>query len=279
MEIKNTLTKPAKKNTNVVTYDSNGTQVTLSFDLVKKYLVSGGGNVSDQEVMMYIGMCKAQRLNPFNREAYLIKYGSNSPATMITGKDVFLKRAQRHPDFDGLQAGIIVMESETGKIIEREGTFYLQDEERLVGGWCKVYTKGRRIPNYESVNLSEYIGRKKDGSINEQWTKRPATMIRKVALVHALKEAFPDDLGGLYAQEEIEAAQDIVLDESPIEITEPQAQPWQEQDFTQQREFTPQGPSYEQAAFFPQQAAGGVPTAPEAASGGPVNDPASVLFS
>lgn len=36
---------------------------------------------------------------------------------------------------------------------------------------------------------------------------------------------------------------------------------------------------YEQAAFFPQQAAGGVPTAPEAAPGGPVNDPASVLFS
>lgn len=225
MEIKNNLV--AKSNNNagsVVTYDSNGTSVTLSFDLVKKYLVSGGGNVSNQEVMMYIGMCKAQRLNPFNREAYLIKYGSNSPATMITGKDVFLKRAQKHPDFDGLEAGIIVM-TQDGQIQERKGTFYLPETEKLVGGWCKVYQKNRRIPSYEAVNLSEYIGRKKDGSVNDQWSKRPATMIRKVALVHALKEAFPDDLGGLYAQEEVEEAQDIVLPEAAVEISEPMPAP------------------------------------------------------
>lgn len=222
MAVGNSLGRQVKKQngTGLIQYDSNGTQVTLSFDTVKKYLVSGGGNVSDQEVMMYIGMCKAQRLNPFNREAYLIKYGNNSPATMITGKDVFLKRAQRNPNFDGLQCGIIVIENETGNIIEREGTFFLDDEEKLVGGWAKVYTKNNHIPFYESVKLSEYIGKKKTGEVNEQWTKRPATMIRKVALVHALKEAFPDDLGGLYAQEEIEGASDIILDETPIPMKE-----------------------------------------------------------
>jgi hypothetical protein len=30
------------------------------------------------------------------------------------------------------------------------------------------------------------------------WAKMPATMIRKVALVQSLREAFPSDLGGLY---------------------------------------------------------------------------------
>ena len=262
MEMNNSLVAKKPKSAGVVTYDAGGTQVTLSFDLVKRYLVSGGGDVSDQEVMMYIGMCKAQHLNPFNREAYLIKYGSNSPATMITAEMVFLKRAQQNPDFDGLQAGIIV-QNEDGMLTEREGTFYIPETERLVGGWCKVYTKGKRIPSYESVNLSEYIGRKKDGSVNEQWSKRPATMIRKVARVHALKEAFPSDLGGLYAQEEIEEAQEIILPEAAVSV--PETAPAYEN----AAQIPDQG--YEQAAFFPEDAA--------AAQPGPVSDPASALFS
>lgn len=256
MEMKNSLAKKQEK-AGLTTYEANGVQVTLSFDTVKNYLVSGGGNVSNQELVLFIGMCKANGLNPFDRDCYLIKYGSNSPAAMVTAEKVFLKRAQHHPDFDGLQAGIIVIEIETGKMIEREGTFYIPEEEKLVGGWCKVYLKGRRMPSYESVSLSEYIGRKKDGTVNEQWAKRPATMIRKVARVHALKEAFPSDLGGLYSPEEIEEAQDIILPEAPAQMDLP------EPVYEQAVNFPDQG--FEQAAFFPEAAA---PT-----------DPASALFS
>ena len=53
------------------------------------------------------------------------------------------------------------------------------------------------------MGLSEYIGTKKTGEVNEQWTKRPATMIRKVALMQALREAFPDDLAGMYDSSEM----------------------------------------------------------------------------
>lgn len=227
MEIKNQIAK--RQTANAVTYESSGTQVTLSPETIKRYLVSGGGAVTDQEVMMFLGMCQAQKLNPFNREAYLVKYGSNSPATMIVGKDVFLKRAQMHPDFDGLEAGIIVM-TQDGQIQERNGTFYLPESETLVGGWCKVYQKGRRIPSYESVNLSEYIGRNNKGDVNAQWSKRPATMIRKVALTHALKEAFPNDLGGMYAQEEMDSISDIQLDETPVVVPQnPEPEPVYEQ--------------------------------------------------
>ena len=73
-----------------------------------------------------------------------------------------------------------------------------------------VYADARK-PNYPAIDsireglvmsLSEYIGRKKDGSPNRQWSGKPATMIRKVALVQALREAFPARLGGMYASEE-----------------------------------------------------------------------------
>ena len=224
MELKNNIVKK-QANTGVTTYEANGVQVTLSFDTVKNYLVNGGGNVSNQELALFIGMCRANSLNPFNRDCYLIKYGSNSPAAMVTAEQVFLKRAQKNPDFDGLEAGVILVEIETGQLIERQGTYFDPENEKLVGGWCKVYKKGKRIPSYESVNLSEYIGRKKDGQVNDQWARRPATMIRKVARVHALKEAFPSDLGGLYSQEEMGDAGDVILDESQVIVPQEAEEP------------------------------------------------------
>ena len=82
-----------QENTGIVEYESNGEIVKISPTTVRKYLVSGGGNVSDQEVMMFMSLCRYQHLNPFLKEAYLIKFGNNDPATIVTGKDVFTKRA------------------------------------------------------------------------------------------------------------------------------------------------------------------------------------------
>ena len=41
-------------------------------------------------------------------------------------------------------------------------------------------------------------------------------MIRKVALVQALREAFPEDFGGMNAPEEIAEANEIVFEPAPI---------------------------------------------------------------
>lgn len=219
MAVKNSLKKAeATENKSAITeYESNGEKVKLSPAMVKRYLVSGGGNVTDEEVMMFISMCRFQHLNPFLREAYLIKYGESQPATMVVGKDVFMKRARRHPEFTGLQAGIIISDTESGQIEYREGTFYGKSYEQLVGGWAKVFIKGYEVPFYASVPLDEYIGRKKNGEINGQWTTKPATMIRKVALAQALKEAFPEEATGLYAPEEISEVAEVTLNEAPIQ--------------------------------------------------------------
>ena len=186
--------------TGLVEYEANGELVKLSPTMIRKYLVSGGGNVTDQEVMMFLSLCRYQHLNPFLKEAHLIKYGSKSPATIVTGKEVFTKRADSNPNYDGKEAGVIVL-NDKGEVVEREGTMLLSTE-KLVGGWAKVYIKGHRVPEYVSVNFEEYVGRKSDGEINTQWKTKPATMIRKVAVVQALREAFPNDFQGLYAQEE-----------------------------------------------------------------------------
>ena len=143
-------------------YKLEGGQV-LTADTVKRYLVSGGGDASDQEVLMFIELCKAQGLNPFVRDAYLIKYKSNSskydsPATTIVGKDFFIKKANENPTFEGMKAGIVVVDKEN-RIHEIEGSLKLQGET-IVGGWCEVYRSDRKVPTKAIVAYDEYVQKK-----------------------------------------------------------------------------------------------------------------------
>ena len=203
-----------------VTYDAGNEKITLSPSTVRNFLVNGNREaVTTQEIVMFLNLCKFQHLNPFLREAYLVKYG-NDPATMVVGKDAFAKRAQRNAKYKGFQAGVIVQKAD-GTLENRTGSLVL-DGEAIVGGWAKVYVSGYEVPIEASVSYSEYEGKKFDRETreyvaNRQWKSKPATMIRKVALVQALREAFPDDFAGMYDADEmgIDAA---LLNDRPVAL-------------------------------------------------------------
>lgn len=198
-------------------YQTDRGVVRLSPEIIKRYLVSGDASkVTDQEVMMFIGLNQYQKLNPFLRESYLIKYG-NAPATMVVGKDVFVKRAANSKHYNGSESGIIVRNAD-GKIEQRSGAFKLKEEE-LLGGWAKAYRKNWEIPVEVSVTLGEYERHKNDGGLQKNWKEMPATMIRKVALSQALREAFPEDLEGLYSEEEM-PVDSTMLSSKPVVIDE-----------------------------------------------------------
>lgn len=203
MAVNNSLQKATPKNEKVRSFEVNGETVELSPSTVRKYLVNGNGNVTDQEVVMFINLCRYQKLNPLVKDAYLIKYG-NQPATIVTGKDAILKRAMRNPRYEGHQAGVIVMDEESGQMEYRVGSFVLP-HELLIGGWAKTFVKGHAVPIESAVDFNEYAGKKSNGELNSMWASKPGTMIRKVALVTSMREAFPEDLGGLYAAEEVNA--------------------------------------------------------------------------
>lgn len=169
----------------------------LSVSTIKKYI---NDKATDEEAYVFLQLCKARGLNPFLNEAYLIKYDHVSAATMVVGKDAFMKRADSHIEYDGFEAGIIVESGSKEDYLvvddNRVGTF-LRDDETLLGGWAKVYRKDRTHPVEITVSINEYDTGK------SSWSKRPATMIRKVALVQALREAFPSELSGMYDQSEM----------------------------------------------------------------------------
>lgn len=179
----------------IVKFESDaGAMVEISRADVVNYICP---TATDKEVALFLQLCAAQRLNPWVRDVHLVKYGDN-PAQMITGKEVFTKRANAHPDFEGYEAGVTFVDNR-GNVRQREGSaVYAAAGETLVGGWCRCYVKGRK-PYFDEVALEEYNTGK------SLWAKKPATMIRKVALVHCLREAFPDAFAGLYSQEEMGA--------------------------------------------------------------------------
>ena len=190
-----------EKNELIVSYEVNNEEITLTPQIVQDYLVGTSAKITIPEFKLFAELCKARKLNPFLKEAYCIKYSNNLPATIVVGKDAVLKRAVLNPNYNGIKSGIIVLDS-NGNITERKGTFKLS-HETLVGGWAEVFRKDWQNSVYCSVSLEEVIQKKSNGQPNSNWEKQPATMIEKVAKVRALREAFVEDLGGMYEAEEM----------------------------------------------------------------------------
>ena len=209
-----------------VVYDVDGEQIKLTPKIVQDYIVGTDAQITMPEFKMFTSLCKARKLNPFLKEAYCIKYGKQ-PAQIVVGKDAVLKRAILNPNFDGIESGVIVQCIETGEVIERKGTFYIKAEEKLVGGWARVYRKNWAHPTYCSVSFDEVAQTKSDGSLNSNWSGKGATMVEKVAKVRALRETFIEDLGGMYEAEEMGVdlpkenapqKQAIIEQNEPIEV-------------------------------------------------------------
>ena len=199
-----------KNNELMVKFDIDGNEIKLTPSIVQEYIVGTDAKITNQEFKLFTELCKVRKLNPFLREAYLIKYKQGTPAQMVVGKDAILKRAVLNPNYDGIESGIIIQKDD-GTVEERQGTFKL-GEEQLVGGWARVYRKDWSHPTYASVGFSEVAQKTGDGSLNSNWKNKGATMVEKVAKVRALRETFVEDLGGMYEAEEVE--QD--LPETPI---------------------------------------------------------------
>lgn len=218
---------PEKKEIAVV-YNVDGNEIKLTPSIVQTYIVGTDAQITMPEFKFFTELCKARGLNPFLKECYCIKYGKQ-PAQIVVGKDAILKRAILNQNYDGMESGVIIQVAETGEIIERKGTFYIKAEEKLVGGWARVFRKDWTHPTYTSVSFDEVAQRKNDGSLNSNWQGKGATMVEKVAKVRALRETFIEDLGGMYEAEEmgveLPQTQQPPKDTVIIEQNEPTEQP------------------------------------------------------
>ncbi|WP_461243639.1 phage recombination protein Bet [Secundilactobacillus muriivasis] len=177
--------------TTPIKYEVNGEEVKLSGQMVRDYLVSGSGNVTDQEVVMFMQLARFQHLNPFLNEAYLVKFG-NSPASIIVSKEAFMKRANANKHYQGIKAGIMVARGD--EIKQLDGAVKLP-KDKLIGGWATVKRDDREDTHVE-IAFEEF------SKGQSTWKSMPNNMIRKSAIVNALREAFPEQLGDMYTEDD-----------------------------------------------------------------------------
>lgn len=171
-------------------------------EMVKTLKATVAVGATDAEFAMFAGLAKSTGLNPFKREIWFIKTpgytkkdGTRTDAKVqiMTGILGFLAIANSHPQYDGMECDV-----ERGK------------DGKPIKAVAKVYRKDRRFPAVAEAIWTE------DSQPTESyhgkptiWGKMPSVMLAKVAKSRALREAFPQELGGLYTQEEMPAEYSI----------------------------------------------------------------------
>lgn len=177
--------------------DRDGAEITLTPQDVAAYCYSGNAPLSQRDVVNFMATCQALGANPFLRDVYLVKYGNSEDAQIMAGKNYYTRVAAAIDTYDGATAGIITVDAQ-GAVAYRAGSFAAPGET-CVGGWAEVHDKRWSVPVRAEVAMGEY------NSGRSLWKSKPMTMIRKVALVQALREAYPDRFAGTYDAAEMPA--------------------------------------------------------------------------
>lgn len=138
-------------------------------------------DLTNEEFQIVCEFCKSTGLNPFKKEIWPIKNAGK--LQLMTGLNGYLAIANRHPQFDGME--IIVDQDQNGV------------PTRAI---CKVHRKDRKYPSVGIALMKEF---RKQSPI---WSQMPTVMLTKVAKSIALREAFPQELGGTYTEEEMPKA-------------------------------------------------------------------------
>jgi phage recombination protein Bet len=173
--------------------------IKLSADIVTRYIskpTKSGVMPSDRDIMTFMMLCKARSLNPFVADAWLVGYDGRNGAefSIISSFAALLKRADANPEYDGLQSGLI-LEDTDGNVYDCEGQF-APPTATILGAWAVAHRKDRKFPMSARINAADY---KKD---NEFWKGKPALMIVKTAEAQALRKAFPLETQGMVTSEE-----------------------------------------------------------------------------
>lgn len=177
-----------------------GEVLDLDKKTVEQY-ITNGQPVTESEYKMFFHLCKANEVNPFLKEAYLVKYGT-APATILVDYKVIQKMAVQHAQYNGIKSGVVII-NKNGVMEYRNGALVLKGEE-LVGGWAECFRKDNAVSNIKVASFEEFANKTKDGKLNSQWATKGAFMIEKVAKVHAFRETFPDLMPmNVYSQEEL----------------------------------------------------------------------------
>ncbi len=193
-------------------------------ELIKDQIAKGA---TDLELEMFLMTCQRTGLDPFSRQVYMIRRWNKDAttkdkkiATIQISIDGFRAIASAHPDYAGQTPTLfcgkdgIWKEVWTGDASKGEFPYAAK-----VG----VYRKGFEAPTYAIAKWDSYVQtfdnkeEKIKNEVSPMWRKFPELMLGKCGEALALRKAFPKELSGYYAPEEMAQANNVIeVESSPV---------------------------------------------------------------
>ena len=172
----------------------------------------GAGDAPEADLAVYAHVCQRSGLDPFARQIHMIGRTSNvneggqwrsvTKYTIQTGIDGYRLIGRRAADARGVTISLDPPE-------------WAHED----GSWRPVWSRAWGLPIAARVTIrrggepftavamfDEYRQAKRDGTLTSMWAQRPAGQLAKCAEALAWRMAFPQDLSGIYVDDEMHHA-------------------------------------------------------------------------